>query len=877
MHGNYCLHFLNGYVAIWYTFFEIHPSQVVRKQTMRKSNFIQYTALILSMFFLQDCSNINVFRSSDIDPNLEDSMAMGALLGYRLQKASISGKAMKGELRAARVDIHPLTSSGSCNTSLSLGNSNTDELGNYSVTFLRTGASVCVRISADPRGISRMLDEKTGRELPLPPSSTFELTNIINESSISGVAKSDALVSPFSSMLSRRVTGKTKEIGKPLTPSDMDKVVRAAGKEVVIRFGLNKGFGGKSLSRNLNDSDFPDLNDIKFELNNNDNPVTQNLNLLQAAFSTLGDANKTGSSVSIEDIAKVLGAFNSDMEDGKPDGKGSDGNSVTVNGNPMASNPISCGGDPSNPAIQNSCVMGGAFKFAAEGGSLPGGVKLDTASIKNQAQSMVAAETAVIIAAEPPLITPVTKPPVLNYITSGNLYVGVSMSYSPSNTGDITTACSISPALPAGLTLSADCSISGTPTATSSNSYTITGSNDGGSGSTTLTLSISNPPAPANLLYAGSPFTFLQGTSIPTQTPSVSGIVSSCSVSPALPSGLSLSSNCAITGTPASTQSATSYTVSATNLGGTTTATISITVNPAPPSGLSYVGSPFTFTQASAISTQTPSVTGTVTSCSSTPALPAGLSLNSTTCAISGTPSVSQVATDYTITASNVTGSTTATISIYILIQPPSSLTYPGSPFLFVQNSAIATQTPTVTGTISSCSSSPALPSGLSLNSANCVLSGTPTVLQGAANYTITATNSTGSTSTTISIEISDLPIQCLSYTSISGDDRYKALTNTTTLCDNTVMNGSWVRFTGTYSQLSTSSAGYSLCNTSATGYLNTALPSTRGQVVSGTVCYHWTTSNCEFSNTIQITHCGTYFVYQLPIPPNCSLRYCTQ
>ncbi|MCB1144768.1 MAG: putative Ig domain-containing protein, partial [Leptospiraceae bacterium] len=212
-----------------------------------------------------------------------------------------------------------------------------------------------------------------------------------------------------------------------------------------------------------------------------------------------------------------------------------------------------------------------------------------------------------------------------------------------------------------------------------------------------------------------------------------------------------------------------------------------------------------------------------------------------------------------------------------ILIQPPSSLTYPGSPFLFVQNSAIATQTPTVTGTISSCSSSPALPSGLSLNSANCVLSGTPTVLQGAANYTITATNSTGSTSTTISIEISDLPIQCLSYTSISGDDRYKALTNTTTLCDNTVMNGSWVRFTGTYSQLSTSSAGYSLCNTSATGYLNTALPSTRGQVVSGTVCYHWTTSNCEFSNTIQITHCGTYFVYQLPIPPNCSLRYCTQ
>ena len=56
------------------------------------------------------------------------------------------------------------------------------------------------------------------------------------------------------------------------------------------------------------------------------------------------------------------------------------------------------------------------------------------------------------------------------------------------------------------------------------------------------------------------------------------------------------------------------------------------------------------------IATITPTVTGTVTSCSAAPALPTGLGINSSTCAISGTPTVSQGATGYTITASNGSG-----------------------------------------------------------------------------------------------------------------------------------------------------------------------------------------------------------------------------
>ncbi len=84
------------------------------------------------------------------------------------------------------------------------------------------------------------------------------------------------------------------------------------------------------------------------------------------------------------------------------------------------------------------------------------------------------------------------------------------------------------------------------------------------------------------------------------------------------------------------------------------------------PSALTYSSSNYTFKQNTAITTITPSVTGTVTSCSASPSLPTGLAINNTTCAISGTPTINQGSTSYTITASNAGGSTTATFSITV-------------------------------------------------------------------------------------------------------------------------------------------------------------------------------------------------------------------
>jgi autotransporter-associated beta strand protein len=85
----------------------------------------------------------------------------------------------------------------------------------------------------------------------------------------------------------------------------------------------------------------------------------------------------------------------------------------------------------------------------------------------------------------------------------------------------------------------------------------------------------------------------------------------------------------------------------------------------APPSSLSY-STPNSFSRGSIITPLTPSVTGTVTGYSISPALPSGLSINATTGVISGTPSVILSATTYTVTASNINGSTTATLSIAV-------------------------------------------------------------------------------------------------------------------------------------------------------------------------------------------------------------------
>ena len=82
---------------------------------------------------------------------------------------------------------------------------------------------------------------------------------------------------------------------------------------------------------------------------------------------------------------------------------------------------------------------------------------------------------------------------------------------------------------------------------------------------------------------------------------------------------------------------------------------------------VSYSASSYSFITNTAIADITPTLTGgALTNCVSAPTLPTGLSINATSCAISGTPTAVSSATAYTITATNATGNGTANISITV-------------------------------------------------------------------------------------------------------------------------------------------------------------------------------------------------------------------
>jgi hypothetical protein len=175
----------------------------------------------------------------------------------------------------------------------------------------------------------------------------------------------------------------------------------------------------------------------------------------------------------------------------------------------------------------------------------------------------------------------------------------------------------------------------------------------------------------------------------------------------------------------------------------------------APPSGFSYAGSPFVFTQNAPVNPAKPQLKGSVTSCTADPALPTGLALDQTTCILSGVPTALQPASGFNVTAANKVGSVTTTISIEVNQNPPSALNYAGTPFTLSQGIAVGSLTATFTGSATGCSSAPALPPGLTINNLTCEITGVPTTVQASSPYTITVTNAFGSTNTAINIGVS--------------------------------------------------------------------------------------------------------------------------
>lgn len=217
-----------------------------------------------------------------------------------------------------------------------------------------------------------------------------------------------------------------------------------------------------------------------------------------------------------------------------------------------------------------------------------------------------------------------------------------------------------------------------------------------GTSGSTGTLSTSGVAAPVGLTYANNVMSGVVGTAIAINRPTVTGAALSYSVSPALPSGLVLNAATGvISGTPSAPADGT-YTVKATNSAGFTTKSLTIKVItaaqatllaqlalaaaaqlPKPPaltysataSGCNNTSGCFYFKRNSSAYTWTPTNTGgKITGCTVSPALPAGLSISTSTCGISGTPTASYSGwRTFTVTAKSGTLIQTKVVSINVV------------------------------------------------------------------------------------------------------------------------------------------------------------------------------------------------------------------
>ena len=381
--------------------------------------------------------------------------------------------------------------------------------------------------------------------------------------------------------------------------------------------------------------------------------------------------------------------------------------------------------------------------------------------------------------------------PDLAAASAATLVVGTKATISFSNNGGrMLTGCTVDKTLPTGLALgrtsgNGSCEITGTPDAvTATATYRVTATNATGADATPATVSITVNPARPSLADATA-VTFIAGTEITAITFANSGggyltpDPAGCTVNPPLPAGLDVAvsgttttATCQITGNPSAVDlMGTTYTVTATNATGSDMATVSILVNPARPSLIDptaatlAVGTDATITFAN-------SGGGHLSGCSVDTTLPAGLTLSLTdgngSCRITGNPSVVSSRATYTVTATNVTGSDTADVSILVNPARPSLADATAVTFIAgteitaitFANSGGGYLTPDPAG----CTVNPPLPAGLDVmvsgttTTATCQITGNPSAVDlTGTTYTVTATNATGDDTADVSITVNPL------------------------------------------------------------------------------------------------------------------------
>jgi len=155
--------------------------------------------------------------------------------------------------------------------------------------------------------------------------------------------------------------------------------------------------------------------------------------------------------------------------------------------------------------------------------------------------------------------------------------------------------------------------------------------------------------------------------------------------------------------------------------------------------------------------------------------LPDGMSFDEMTGIVSGTPTTPLANSTLTIKAANSGGEVSTTLSIDIKDAPPTKLTY--TPILATATVGILSggEAPAVKpeGAPTTFSIEPVLPEGLEFDTDTGVVTGTPASNSvGETSHVVTVTNTGGSTSTELPVEINNVPPSGLAY----GDNNLNML-----------------------------------------------------------------------------------------------------